>query len=510
MTQKDTDTLLTPFVHKFQTKRNSYLYDVNTRRILRVSPVIWEIIDDYGTLTEAEMADRHEDLGRDNVTAAMRDIARIQQEKHLLLPIRPVSVGHPYTRQRIERELATQRMQLLLNVTEECNFRCSYCVYSGEHEHRRVHSPRSMGWDVAMGAIDDFLAHSGDSEQPTISFYGGEPLLNLSLIKHCVKHVRRDASGHDVGFSTTINGSLLKGEAAAFMADNDFTMQISLDGPQHVHDKHRRTAAGETTWKTVFGNITDFLEAYPQYQSNGKLAFNTVVAPDTSLVDLDEFFSSCELFTSEMMLNLNAASVADTWECESAASLQIRSDSAKAIYEEFIKSLISGKVNSNHMAPQLWVQLGAFGRGFLRFHKRGYLQPHLPDTVGTTLGSCLPGQRRVFVSVDGDYYPCERVPANANTKIGDIRTGLDIHRIKQILDEWLKSAGGDCLGCWCLPTCLIGCISSVCPDGKPSEEAMRTACQASRENMHSMLIDYCTVLEKNPAAFDYAENITIT
>ena len=38
---------LSPFIHKFQTDRQKYVYDVNTRRIIRVSCIVWDIIDDF-------------------------------------------------------------------------------------------------------------------------------------------------------------------------------------------------------------------------------------------------------------------------------------------------------------------------------------------------------------------------------------------------------------------------------------------------------------------------------
>ncbi|KKK93451.1 hypothetical protein LCGC14_2692740, partial [marine sediment metagenome] len=50
---------LSPFIHRFQTQRNKYVYDVNTRRIIRVSPVVWDVLEDYGLVSDQEIIVKH-------------------------------------------------------------------------------------------------------------------------------------------------------------------------------------------------------------------------------------------------------------------------------------------------------------------------------------------------------------------------------------------------------------------------------------------------------------------
>lgn len=83
--------------------------------------------------------------------------------------------------------------QLILNVTEDCNMRCKYCVYSGNYTNNRVHSNIYMSETIAKKSVIKYLEQFkikrkyNISSQPIISFFGGEPLLNFELIKNIVK-----------------------------------------------------------------------------------------------------------------------------------------------------------------------------------------------------------------------------------------------------------------------------------------------------------------------------------
>jgi uncharacterized protein len=47
------------------------------------------------------------------------------------------------TDEEIERHICRNR-NLILDITEECNFRCKYCAFSGIYESNRTHNPKKM------------------------------------------------------------------------------------------------------------------------------------------------------------------------------------------------------------------------------------------------------------------------------------------------------------------------------------------------------------------------------
>jgi len=495
-----------PFVHRFRTARDRYVYDVNTRRIIRVSPVVWDVLGDVGGTDRAGIVARHASSHpRQAVESALDGVAEARREKGLFLSVRPRRVLPP-SREEVRRRLADAREQLILNVTEACNFRCTYCVYGGTYAHYRAHSPRAMSWKVARAAIDDFLAHSTRSEGRVISFYGGEPLPALPLIRRCVAHVRKAAGGPPVRFAVTTNGYALAGEAAEFLAGEEFLVVVSLDGPEAVHDRHRRTAGGAPTWRRVTGNVRAFLDAHPDYRTNGRLRFNAVAAPSTDLREVQAFFASCDLFTDAMGLEIS--------EQKQPAGTPARLDpddplavSGRALRARLIDDLKAGLGPDALSDRARWVTSGIFETPLITFHKRGYLAGGLPETM-VLRNTCVPGARRTFVGTGGEYYACERVVEAPAAVIGSAADGVDLERVAALLDRWNRLSADQCRLCWCLPTCNVGCFATVGEDGEVTAEAKRLACAACRRNLHQWLIEYCEVLEANPSAFDYAAEVS--
>jgi uncharacterized protein len=123
---------------------------------------------------------------------------------------------------------------------------------------------------------------------------------------------------------------------------------------------------------------------------------------------------------------------------------------------------------------------------------------------------CLPGMRRVFVSVDGDYYPCERVVESPNNIIGNVSQGVNAEKVMALLDRWNRANLQTCGHCWCLPTCGVGCLASAWNDGTMDPSVKARACARHRQEIHRLLVEYCGILEENPRAFDFAAQIHVS
>ncbi len=87
-----------------------------------------------------------------------------------------------------------------------------------------------------------------------ITFYGGEPLLNFSLIKQCVEYVKTLNCSNTIMYSLTTNLTLMTQEIAEYLASvPNFTVVCSIDGNQELHDEHRKGSDGKaalsTQWK---------------------------------------------------------------------------------------------------------------------------------------------------------------------------------------------------------------------------------------------------------------------
>ncbi len=491
---------LSPFIHRFRTPQQTYVYDVNTRRIMRVSEIVWNILEDHGHSDDRQIIDKRSAThGREQVTAALEEIESARRQG-LLLSFHPRKV-ESCSEQQVRQQLADHREQLILNVTDDCNFRCSYCVFSGQHRHFRTHSAKEMSWEVARRALDEFLPHSRLAEDRVISFYGGEPLLNHSLICKCVAYVRNCYADQKVRFALTINGSLLAGDVAKFLAEEGFQIIVSLDGPAEIHDRYRRTKSGAGTWDRIISNVRDFLAAYPESRSNGRLRFNAVATRTMDLCEAERFWGSSDIFTESMGLEIVDQKQPDN-KPPTACSEDPLATSAQVLHKEFVHSHKTGRFGEEHSCRSRWVQTAVFQKPLLTFHKRGYLSPHLPEKMAF-LNTCIPGARRTFVTTDGDYFACERVVQSPAQIIGNVADGISVEKVVELLDRWSRASEDQCRYCWCISICRAGCLATVSEDGSITKEAKAHLCAKHRKDAHQTLVDYCKILEENAGAFDY-------
>jgi len=115
------------------------------------------------------------------------------------------------------------RLQLLsLIVTDDCNFCCRYCY--------KTRRPTRMSEATARRAVDRLLPRL--VRGGFISFYGGEPLLEIGLIRETVAAARSKGlrTGVRPRFSITTNGSLIDEDILAFLDRERFAVTLSYDG----------------------------------------------------------------------------------------------------------------------------------------------------------------------------------------------------------------------------------------------------------------------------------------
>jgi sulfatase maturation enzyme AslB (radical SAM superfamily) len=86
-----------------------------------------------------------------------------------------------------------------------------------------------------------------------------------------------------------------------------------------------------------------------------------------------------------------------------------------------------------------------------------------------------------------------------------VQRGVSSKRVLALLDRWHRKVQHSCRDCWCLPICNVGCFATIGENGTISSSEAREACALNRQRMDQLLRDYCSVLEENPHAFDYAE-----
>jgi uncharacterized protein len=228
-----------PFIKLLRTPNSGYFYDVGKNDIVRIDEKVYSYLN--GIMTDSP------------VEADSDTIAIIEELKQAgyLSENRPRTIKHPLTEYSgllLERKLDS----LILQLTQDCNFRCKYCLYSEErYMKQRTHSQKNMTWETARKAVDFFLDHSVDSQHRYVGFYGGEPLLRFDLLKKIVDYTEDRLKGKPLTYNITTNGSLLTDEIVDYFILHNINTMISIDGPQEVHDKNRVLKSGEGTYDLI-------------------------------------------------------------------------------------------------------------------------------------------------------------------------------------------------------------------------------------------------------------------
>lgn len=153
----------------------------------------------------------------------------------------------------------------------QCNLKCDYCFYL-EKESQFTHE-KWMDDSTLKEFIKQYIAASGN--QVYFTWQGGEPTLaGLDFFRKVIHYQQRYAGQKRIFNALQTNGILLNNEWCAFLKEHEFLVGISIDGPQELHDRYRRSNSGNGTFAKVIAAI-ERLKSY-QVEFNTLTVINNV------------------------------------------------------------------------------------------------------------------------------------------------------------------------------------------------------------------------------------------
>lgn len=457
-----------PFVKLFRTPNANYIYDVPQSCMLDVQE------DTYRYVESLQKGEEEPVVPEEFLELKSRGYLKSES------PVKEIK--HPYTDVVgffLERKLSLMTLQL----TQQCNFRCKYCVYSEEANARqRSHSDGTMSFETAKKAVDFLWEHSVDSERVSIGFYGGEPLLQFPLVQKIVEYSKKRFCGKEIFFSMTTNGSLLNKEIMDFLEENDVNLLISLDGPQEINDKNRVFRNGRGTFDVVAKNLELMKKEHSDYWK--KIQISMVM--DTNN-DLDEMGK----IVSELGIKVECLkpSLID-WEYDDIPEIVSDEYYCKQEYHRFLAYLVHwNRYPKEKVSPILQAMVENVINNTEQVSQKVPLMPH-----DTPSGPCSPGQLRLLVDINGNLYPCERVSeTSAIAHIGSLDQGFDIEKVRRFLNASCITRD-TCIHCWCFRFCNQCGKRADAGEEELSAQAKLKYCDATK---HAAIIEIKNYLLMN-------------
>lgn len=343
---------------------------------------------------------------------------------------------------------------LCLHICHDCNLRCRYCFA----DEGAYHATREMmSLETAKAAIDFLIRESGNRKALEVDFFGGEPLMNLNVIKETVYYAKAEAAkrGKQFLFTTTTNGVLLDDDAVKFLNEEMENVVLSLDGRKEVHDLVRKTVNGKGSFDVVIEKIKKFV------RSRGDKHY--YVRGTFTAKNLD--FSKDVLFLADNGFDsLSVEPVVTDIE-----DLAIKEEHLPLIEREY------------EVLCDEYVAREERGEGFNFFHFNVDLEggPCLSKRVS----ACGAGNEYFSVVPNGDVYPCHQFAGDPKWKMGNVFEGkLD----EDIRGKFAKSClftRKKCGDCFAKFICSGGCSANNYHYNGDIEEPYTVTCAMMKKRI---------------------------
>ena len=313
-------------------------------------------------------------------------------------------------------QYGTKSMNIILAPTLNCNFKCSYCF---EQKQKKRMTPA-----VQQKVIEFIEQRLPTTTSLKINWFGGEPLLEKKTIWKMSQTLIALCKKYHCQYSAEIitNGYFMDKETSQNLKRYKVdSVQVTLDGPQYIHDKRRVLRNGNGTFEQILQNIVDAVDIIPQI---------------TVRVNIDKE---------------NAASVPALLDTLAQRGLKNKI----LVYFGLVQSDtpacqdISEQTYSVHDFLPLEVSL------FRTMVQQGFTLGKKPRPA---IGGCSATHINSFIiGPSGDVYKCIKTLGTESEKVGTVFTPLLVNQNQLKWFAWDPLSFQLCHTCTFFPVCMGGC-----------------------------------------------------
>lgn len=141
--------------------------------------------------------------------------------------------------------------RLVIHVSNSCNLRCIYCYANGGVYHsEEANLSERMLQQIIKKFYEEF------DKILMIQFFGGEPLVNLPLIRSACEKIRKidEERGYVTKFGLVTNGTLINDDFIKMAKEYEISVTISYDGDIAINNMLRKFPNGKGTSDIIIKN----------------------------------------------------------------------------------------------------------------------------------------------------------------------------------------------------------------------------------------------------------------
>lgn len=372
-------------------------------------------------------------------------------QSHGIISEKPVSGnGQLYLSPELIEESISNLKQIVFETTEKCNLQCKYCYY-GEYYHT---APERKNQDMPVEYAKKMMEYLSKKQLSEfnqswnhwmyISFYGGEPMMNMPLVKSVIKAGKM--KNRQIAYSMTTNATLLN-KNVPLVVDNDIHLTISLDGNKE-NNSYRVFRNKAQTFDKILSNLKKLQQQYPIYYEKN-IKFNAVLHNKNSVQEIYDFFQT-EFNKKPAILELNNSGIAEEKSNEFYATYRNRNES------------LSQLENYAQLESELFLDMPSYHSALIFLHQ--YIQfvyKSYEDLLSgenrilwTSTGTCIPFSRKIFITANGKILPCEKIAQKfALGTVDENGVYLDATEIANKYNTYYKTLSKQCAVCYRQQAC---------------------------------------------------------
>lgn len=405
-----------------------FFYDASTGFMSETSRVFNDVISAYRKYNNIEDAKKELSLTYNfsQIDGILDEVVQLK-ERGIIFNNRKIPVIRCADIQEEEWDKGNVLENLILNISHECNMRCKYCF--ADHGHFQSKAAL-MSKKIAKDSIDYWFGHLDKSRKRTsITFFGGEPLLNKEVFLYSLEYIESLLEGTGVipTYAITTNGTLINDELIQIFLKYRMQPDISVDGGMYVQNKNRPLRTGNGSYNMVVESAKKLRNYYDRLVAKITLIHEDVDKLKQSVCDLwDAGFTDVVYIFA--LTNDEKMTIAYQDITELRKQLF---DLADLMYENLIYGRPGRIINFIDIGYRLH-------NNFVK-NECSFLNPFT-----------------IHVTPEGEIYKCGKMVGMKDFCMGDIYSGVQWQKLIAKPKKYLMD-NAECRFCWAKRICSGGC-----------------------------------------------------